>query len=520
MFPKPQIQTNAEVEKFFAAEHLKDDLKNRSIRGGMATLLSQTAAFILRTGSTIILARLLTPNDYGLIAMVTTITNFVMMLKDMGLSTATIQKAKINNFQISTLFWINVAFGFGLSLLVAVLSPAIAWFYGDPRLSKITLALAGVFLFTGLTVQHQALLRRQMYFGTLAVIETTSLVLGIVIAIVAAYYYGAGYWALVLMQLAIPAINAVGVWVACRWRPMWPSRRSGIRSMLNFGLNLIGFNIVNYFSRNLDNVLIGRYYGSGALGLYSRAYQLLMWPIDYIRVPLTLVAMPALSRIQNDPVRFKTYCSKLASITAFISMPLMVFVAVCSESVTRVLLGEKWLGAGILFRLMAITGFIQTCAGVRALVLVSIGRSGRYFIFGVLNSVVTVASIIIGLPWGAVGVAASYAIANYIFLFPSLWYCFHQTPMTTGSFVKAVYRPMLASLCMGAAIIPIYLSLANQPDIVVVGACFAIGLFAYFGILVLIPGGYRILREFFSYLSLLFQKQKKVALEFPKEGYY
>jgi PST family polysaccharide transporter len=436
--------------------------------------------------------------------MVTAVTNFVMMLKDMGLSTATIQKAKINHSQISTLFWMNVAICLGLAALTAASAPAIAWFYGEPQLTWITLAMAAVFLFAGLTIQHQALLRRQMRFGTLAVVEITALTIGIATAIIAAYY-GAGYWALILMQLATPASNAIGVWVACKWRPGWPVRRSGVRSMVHFGLNITGFNTVNYFSRNLDNVLIGRFYGSGVLGLYSRAYNLLLWPIDYIRVPLTLVAMPALSRIQKDPGRYRSYCTKLASLLALASMPLMIFLAVCSRNAVHILLGEKWLGADILFKIMAITGFIQTPAGIRGIVLVSLGRSSRYLKFGMFNSIATVASFIIGLSWGVVGVATSYAIVNYLILIPSLWYCFRFSPITTVVFLQAVLRPTIASLCMGAVILPIHSFMSNQSDLVTIGVCFAIGVLTYLLVLVVTPGGTQVLREFLSYIPLLWK---------------
>ena len=507
---KPQAQTNKVVEGFFDTEHLKGNLKERSVRGGMATMLSQGATFILRTGSIIVLARLLTPQDYGLIAMVTAITNFVMIFKDMGLSTATIQKAELNHSQVSALFWINVMGGLGLSLLTAALAPVIAWFYDETRLVWITLMLAGVFFFAGLTIQHQALLRRQMRFGTLAVVEITSLAVGIGTAIVAAYY-GAGYWALVLMQLAIPVSNATGVWIACKWRPRWLMRRSGISSMVHFGLNITAFNIINYSCGSLDQILIGHFYGSGVLGLYNRAYQLLMWPVSYIRVPLTLVAIPALSHIQEDPVRYRKYYIKLVSLVALVSMPLMVFLAVCSNNVIRILLGQKWSEAGIIVKIMAITGFIIAVGGTRGLVQVSLGQSGRYFKWGLYSGIAAVISFVAGLPWGAVGVAASYAIVSYLIFLPSLWYCFRLTPISVMTFLMAIFRPVTAGLCMAAAIYPCYLSLTHQPDIVVAGLCFVTGLFVYVLVLLLIPGGLPILREFWQSLALIFSRKSKRA---------
>ncbi|OPZ97705.1 MAG: Teichuronic acid biosynthesis protein TuaB [Planctomycetes bacterium ADurb.Bin412] len=473
----------------------------------MVTMLSFGTNFVLRTGATMVLARLLTPKDYGLIAMVSTLTNFAIMLKDMGLSMATVQKAELNHGLVSTFFWINVAGGLALSLLLSLLAPALAWFYGEPRLLWIALAIAWVFLLSGLTVQHQALLNRQMRFGWLAVIDISSLLFGVTVAVLAAGY-GANYWALVFMQLGSAFGTAVGVWLVCKWRPGWPRRDPAVRSGMHFGFHVIGFNIVNYFSRNFDNILIGRFIGAAVLGLYNRAYSLLLLPTDYIRVPLFMVAMPALSRIQTEPARYRAYCYQLTSLLALISMPLMIFVAVCSDSMTRLLLGEKWAGAAILIQIMALTSFIQTPASIRTLVQVSLGQTGRYFRFGLLHSIFCVLSFLVGLHWGAVGIAASYAMVNYLLLWPTLLYCFHQSPMSVGIFMKAISRPLIASLGMGAVVALLYGSLANQADGVRTGLCFAAGILVYFLFLILLPGGFNILREFYSSLSLLFQRSR------------
>ncbi len=501
------LQKETSGVDFFKTSHIQANLKTRSIRGGMITMFNYGVSFLLRTGSTIVLARLLTPRDYGLIAMVTAITSFVMMLKDMGLSTATIQKAEVNHSQVSTLFWLNAAFGFLLSVFTVGLAPLLAWFYGDPRLVWITLALSGVFLFTGLSVQHQALLRRQMKFGVLAVVEITSLTAGIIAAIIAAYF-GAAYWALVIMQLVIPVANVIGLWITCKWRPGLPSRKSGIRSMLHFGLNTTGFGIVNYFSRNLDNVLLGRFYGSGVLGLYSRAYQILLMPISYIRIPLTLVAMPAMSRLQDNPARFRAYYTKLTSLLAFVSMPLMVFLAVCSDNIVLILLGEQWSEAGILFKIMAITGFIQTVATTWGLVLLSTGRANRYFRWGVINGILTITSFFVGLPWGARGVAIAYATLTYLILFPSLLYCFKGTPVSIATFMRAIWRPSLASIFMVVVILRAYAALSGRSDIVVIAACLAVGLVVYGFTFLVIPGGLRIIKEYCSYFLILFRRER------------
>jgi len=491
---------------FFDTKYLKADLKERSVHGGAVTMTAQAIKFVLQSGSTVVLARLLTPQDYGLIAMVTAISGFVALFKDMGLSMATIQKAEINHSQVSTLFWINVAVSLMLALILAVAAPIISWFYGEPRLTLIALALAGTFIFSGLTVQHQALLRRQMRFSTLAAIEIGSLVIGIVTAIVLALY-GAGYWALVGLSASIALSNSILVWVLCGWRPGLPVRRAGVRSMLAFGGHLTAFGVVNYFARNFDNILLGRFWGASVLGLYGRAYNIMMLPISQIREPLNAIAIPVLSHIQNDPVRYKRYYIKLVTLLAFITMPLMVFLFICADQVIGLLLGSKWSGAIDIFKVLCAVAFIQPVTTTAGLVLVSLGQSKRYFTIGAISCIITVISFILGLPWGAIGVAAAYTIASYVLLAPTLWYCFRRSPISITDFFSAIMRPMIASVCMGAVVFVSYLFLSNQPDILVVGACFLIGLLTYFLVFVLIPGGIRMLCELLSLRLLILRKE-------------
>ena len=312
---------------FFDTEHLKGDLKGRFVRGTAVTTLGQAVWFVIHTASTVVLARLLSPEDYGLVAMVTAVTGFIMIFKDLGLSTATVQKAQTNHQQISTLFWINVAISTVAMFVTAALAPAIAWFYKEPRLIWIGLALSTSFLFVGLSVQHQALLRRQMRFTAIVTRDIAATLIGTVLGIVLAWR-GAVYWSLVAMQVGAAASGTIMLWLVCKWRPGWPVRRAGVRSMLHFGLNITGFQIVNYFARNADKILLGRFHGPFVTGLYSRAYSLFMLPISQIRAPLTAVAVPALSHLQNEPARYARYYYKLTFILAFVTMPLAGFLFV------------------------------------------------------------------------------------------------------------------------------------------------------------------------------------------------
>ncbi len=405
---------------FFDTEYLKADLKGRSVRGGAVTMASQGAKFFLGMGSTVVLARLLTPQDFGLIAMVTAVTGFVAVFKNMGLSMATVQRAEVNHGQISTLFWINVILSLGVMLVTAALAPVIAWFYGEPRLTWITLALAGAFIFGGLTVQHQALLRRNMRFGTLALIGIIGMVVGIVTAVIAAWY-GAGYWALVLMQLATAITSAIAVWVVCGWRPGLPVRRSGVREMLAFGGNLTGFSFLNYFARNADNLLIGKFWGSGQLGLYSKAYGLLLLPLRQIKRPITAVTIPALSRLQNDPETYRRYYYRAISTIAFITMPLVAMLAALSHEIIPIVFGKQWTDSAIIFKLLAFAAFFQPVLGTTDWVFISLGQTKRMMYWGLIGVPAIILSFVVGLPWGVLGVATSYTICSVVIIaVPSL----------------------------------------------------------------------------------------------------
>ncbi len=494
---------------FFDTKYLKADLKGRSLRGGTVTVAAQAARFFLLMGSTMVLARLLTPEDFGLLAMVTAITNFVRMFKDIGLSTATIQKADINHTQISTLFWINVAIGLTLAVVTVALAPAVSWFYSEPRLTLITLALAIAFIFGGLSVQHQALLQRHMRFSTLAAIQITSTAVSVVIAIAAALY-GLRYWALVLMQIAEAVVMMICVWIASSWCPGWPRRDSRVRSMLAFGGNVTGSRFAHYFARNLDRILLGRFHGSFALGIYSKAYSILMLPINQIRTPLNMVALPALSSIQKEQAKFAKYYTKLLSFIAFASMPLTAYLAVCSESIIRLLLGNQWLQAAGIFQVLAITAFIQPVAGTRGALLLSLGQSGRYLKVSIFQSLVLVVCFAAGLPWGPIGVATSYTISNYLILYPLLWYSYRFSPVSVKDFLRAIWRAVVASLGMGAVLFLLLSFMAEQSHVTKVAISFVTGAVVYPLIWLAMPGGIEELNEMRTYFSLIFSRNKRI----------
>lgn len=418
------------------------------MQGGAAILVGQSGHFLIQIGSMAVLARILMPEDFGMIAMVMAVTGFASLFKDLGLSMATIQKTDVTHEQISVLFWINVVISCLIALIVFGVSPIIATFYDDPRLTSISMALSLSFVFGGLTVQHQAILQRQMRFKVLAIIPVISIAVSVIAAIVAAVL-GAGYWSLVIMRLACSLTDAVAVWFACRWRPSLPHRGSNVRGMLRFGANLTGYNILNYFSRNLDNILIGRVWGSVSLGFYAKAYTLMKLPLSRINTPITAVAVPALSRLENEPEHYRGYYLKMISLIAFVTMPLITFLIVMSNDVILLILGSQWIPASSIFMFLGIAGLFQPICSSTGWLFVSQDRSKDMLHWGLLGGIITIVSIVIGLQWGVIGVALSYAIGMNCIQVPLLlWFVGRKGPVSTHDIYKTMALPACVSLCV------------------------------------------------------------------------
>jgi PST family polysaccharide transporter len=430
--------------QYFRTEHLTDAIGGRTARGGLVTMVAHGLKFAVSIVATAILARLLTPQDYGLIGMVAVATQFVAMFKDMGLSLATIQRSEINYDQISTLFWVNVTISFGIMLVMMVAAPGVAWFFGEPKLTMITIVTALGFLIGGLAVQHEALLRRQMRFFVLSAIAFTSMTLGYVAGIALAAY-GVRYWALVGSQLVLLAANTAGVWLTCRWRPGRPKRGSGVKSMLSFGGDVTGYSTINYFSRNADNLLIGRFAGAPMLGLYNKASQLLGLPTDQINEPLFSVAIPALSRLSDSPERYRQAYLRMMEKVIMLTMPVVAVMIVAADWLVRLVLGPQWSQAAAILIFMSIAGLFAPIMNTGGWLLVTQGRTRHMLYWSVINVPLAIVPIVIGLHyWGVVGVAASYSVVRLVVANPlQFWFIGRTGPVRTADF----YRLLAPFVC-------------------------------------------------------------------------
>jgi len=424
------------------------DLKSKAIRGGLARLCAQAANLFLRVGSLMVLARLLGPKDFGLVGMVTAFTGALSLFRDFGLSSAAIQRTTVTEDQISTLFWINVLLGALLGLVAVALAPAIAAFYGEPRLFGLTSVLALGFLFNAAGIQHTALLQRQMRFTTFAVINVISLIVGIVIAIGVAET-GYGYWAIVAMSVVTPLTATLGVWLTAGWVPRMPRSRVGIRSMIHFGGTLTLNGLIAYVAYNAEKVMIGYFWGADAIGIYGRAYQVVSIPTDNLNSAVGEVAFSALSRLQDDPPRLKSYFLKGFSLVLGMTLPVTITCALFADDVVFVLLGPKWTDTIAIVRLLAPTIAIFAIINPLGWLVYSIGLVARCLKIALVFAPLMITGCVIGLPYGPKGVAFAYSAVMTLWVIPHIVWCIHGTPISLRDILSTVSRPLVSGLLAG-----------------------------------------------------------------------
>jgi PST family polysaccharide transporter len=425
------------------------DLKERTIRSGCAKVCAQAVTFLLRVGSLMVLARLLEPIDFGLVGMVIALTGVLNLFRDFGLSTATVQRVNVTEAQISTLFWINVLVGAILALLAIVIAPVVVVFYHEPRLFGVTAVLASGFLFNAAGVQHSAILQRQMRFTALATIDIVSLVVSTAVGIGMAVS-GYGYWALVVMTVTLPFVGTVCLWLTTSWIPGMPGRQAGIRSMMRFGGTITLNSAVVYVAYNFEKILLGHFWGAEAIGIYGRAYQLINIPIDNLNSAVGGVAFSALSRIQDDSNRLKTYFLKGYSLSLVLTVPITIVCALFADDLIAVLLGPKWTGTAAIFRLLAPTILIFALINPLAWLLFSTGLVRRSLNIALVIAPLVITGYVIGLPYGPKGVALAYSAVMMLWVVPHIAWCVHGTVVSFRDMVVAVSRPLFAGFAAAA----------------------------------------------------------------------
>lgn len=439
---------SSEHGEYFNTDHLKKELKKKAVRGAGATVFSRASVYFIQMLSTILLARMLSPDDFGLIAMVAVFTNILVEFGMLRLTEATIQQEHITHQQVSTLLWINVFLCVVIMIVLIAAAPVVAWIYDEPRLIDITRVMAVAFVFSGIATQHLALLKRSMQFYRITIIEITASLISFGAAIGFALN-GWGYWTLVMRKLLFSFMTAVCAWILCTWRPGLPRWSADIIPLLQFGLHSLGNYLMTYFNRSFDKFLIGWRYSALLLGFYEKAYSLFVMPVNQLSYPLTSVAVATLSRLVPDPDKYKRYYLKAVSLLAFIGMPLSALFALIGKDLMILLLGQQWEKAGSIFSIFSLGVGVFLVYVTHGWLHLSLGKAGRWFKWGMIAFGITALLMVIGLAFGASGVASAYTLSFFLLLFPSIVYA--GKPIQLGWFrvFNVIWRQSAAALFSG-----------------------------------------------------------------------
>jgi O-antigen/teichoic acid export membrane protein len=434
---------------YFEDHRESGELGRLALRGGIVSVAMQYGNGALQIVAAVVLARLLAPEDFGLVAIVTVLTSFAPLLIDFGLGDATTQRAKITPSQVSSLFWLSSGIGLAIAVVVAACSPLIAAIYREPRLEPIAFYTATIFVLWGMSNQHLALLRRTMQFGKIARIQVLGTLAGIAVAIVMAIC-GYGYWALVLRPIANAVCVAFGAWLACHWRPGFPVVDSEVKSMVRFGLHVVGFSVTYTVAKAVDRIALGLVYRPDQVGYYQNATTLYENSIFSVLAQLHTVGSAALSKLQSNPAALRQKYEAALSALAFFVMPMAVILSVTGEDLTVILLGEKWRAAGSLLSIIALRGIFQVVEGSQGWLHLSVGRADRWRNWGIVTVAVQIVSVLAGLPFGAEGVAMAVVMASLVIAVPSIIYAGRPVGIGAGFVIRAVGRQMIGAISAAA----------------------------------------------------------------------
>ena len=424
------------------------ELRRLAVRGGAATISAAALSLAVQVVSTVILARLLTPADFGLVAMVTTFYMLLMGVGANGCNEAIIQRDKMEQFLASNLFWINFAVGLILTIGFAAAGSLLAQFYRNPQVAHVAVAMSPAILIAAISVVHVSLLKRAMRFATVSANEVVGRAVNTAVAILLTLR-GWGYWALVAGIVAQALSIAIGAWWLCRWIPSLPRRGMGTRAIVRFAANVYGTFNANYFTRNFDNLLVGWRFNAAALGYYKKAYDLFALSASQLTAPLNNVALAALSRVKHDPVRFRRQLARSLGIVAFIGMALGADLTLVGKDVVRLVLGPKWLESGRIFELFGPGIGVMLLYSTVGWIHLSIGKPGRLLRWTLVESAATALLFVLALPWGPAGIAVAWSVSSWMLLIPAFWYAGRPIQFGTAQLMAVVWKFVVASLTAG-----------------------------------------------------------------------
>ena len=430
---------------------MTDKLNAQILHGISWSTISQ---FGVQAGNFVIgvaLARMLSPNEFGLMGMLYVLTGFVSVFTQLGFGAALIHKKNVDQRHFSSVFWVNVCTGLFLMVALMLCAPLVAKFYNEPILRILTMLIATNFLIGSFSIVHKNLLQKQINFKTIAIVEIITVVASGSVAILMANS-GFGVWSLAAHAIATTCISTILFWFASSWKPVFIFKWKAVKELWGFSSNLLGFSVFNYWVRNADNLIIGRFLGSDALGVYSKAYTMMLFPLTNISRVLASVMFPAFSLIQDDTLRVGKMYLRVSRAVALIAFPLMLGLFVLAKSFILAVFGSQWGEMIPILKLFCIVGMIQSIGTLNGTIYQSQGRTKLQFKVGAAVGVAGVFSIFIGLKWGIFGVACAYTIFSLLVVYPSISIAVSLLDMTFKKVVKNISSIFYCAIGMAVSV--------------------------------------------------------------------
>lgn len=431
-----------------AASHA---LRRLTLKSAGATVFYGLLRLLIQMVGTVVLARIISPRDYGVVSLVSTLGLLLSGSSSNGLPEAIAQSRELNRQLASNLFWIHSSLGLLLTLGFAACGPLVAGFYGEPQLAALVAGFAVSIGLSYLPIVHLSLLRRAMQFTHVAHIEIVSRAFSIAVSIYGACA-GWGVWALVAGFSALPLATAAGAWLGCRWLPGRPRREGHTLPLIRFALHSYGRFNINYLTTNSDNLLIGWRFGPGTLGFYKRAYDLFTLPATQLVSTTTLVAVTALSRVRDDRERFRRALLGAAAVVAFLGMGIAGLFTLIGRDLIRLLLGPGWEQAGLIFTFFAPGIGMMLVYGMHSWIHLSLGRADRWLRWGLVELTSTLLLFLVGLHWGPEGVAIAWGLSYWLLTPAALHYAGKPIGLGVGAVAAVVWRYLAAALATTLAL--------------------------------------------------------------------
>jgi len=426
-------------------------LKEKVISGTKWVALANIFNQIMRIVSLIFFARLLSPDDFGIFSILMIFVNFLIMFVDMGTAAALIHIKKPTQKLLSSVFYFNIFIGILLFLLLVSISGYIATFFDKPILEELLTLIAINFIVMSLAVVQKAKLEKELNVKKMVLSESLAGFTGIVVAVIAALY-GFGVHSLVIHTLTTSVLTVIFIWMISSWRPSLYFKVEEIKKIWGYTANLTTFNFVNYFSRNADSFLIGKFLGTYPLGVYSLAYSMMLYPIQNISRVLVRILFPAFSQIQDDNVKFKKVYLRAIFFIALISFPIMIGLVATAELFVEIVFGDKWKNLAIILMILAPVGMIKSIGETNGLIYMAKGNTGLLLKVGTFSTIVTISFFIGGIFYGVEGVAIAYLLSTILLVYPIYKISWEQIELTLSEGFKTIFPVFIISSIMGISV--------------------------------------------------------------------